>query len=490
MIKNYITILLLIFIGSQVAAQNDAAKEFAATISEEDLKARLSILASDKMEGRETGEPGQKRAAKYIRKQFKKFGLKPVVEVDGKKSYYQTFNLYRTLNREVYIKASGQQFNIIDDIVFFGSGNTTGEVNSEAVFLGEGSSIPADLDLTGKVAVLVNKGRSWRSAVGTATKKGASASIVMFAETEDAFQQSLKRMAGFMRSGRLSRTAPEKEDNRFTFLVGPAMIEKLFGMDMVSLKEKEFSAKAPVTINVDRGAETVPTENVLGFLEGTDLKDEILVITSHYDHIGTNGEDVNNGADDDGSGTTTVLELAQAFTKAKAKKQGPRRSILFMTVTGEEKGLMGSDYYTKNPVFPLENTVTNLNIDMVGRVDPDHEDKGDYVYVIGSDKLSSELHEISEKANEQSVNIDLDYKYNDENDPNRFYYRSDHYNFAKNNIPIIFYFNGVHADYHKPTDTIEKINFPMMQKRASLVFYTAWELVNRNDRVVVDKGGS
>ena len=238
---------------------------------------------------------------------------------------------------------------------------------------------------------------------------------------------------------------------------------------------------------MNRGVVEVPTENVLGYLEGTDLKDELLVVTSHYDHIGKNGEEINNGADDDGSGTTTVLELAQAFGKAKKKKQGPRRSILFMTVTGEEKGLLGSDYYTKNPIFPLENTVTNLNIDMVGRVDKDHEGKDDYIYVIGSDKLSSELHTLSEDANKKYVNLDLDYKYNDENDPNRFYYRSDHYNFAKNNIPIIFYFNGVHPDYHKPTDTIEKINFPMMKKRADLVFYTAWEIANRDKRVEVDK---
>ncbi|MEL7145234.1 MAG: M28 family peptidase [Bacteroidota bacterium] len=487
MIKNFITRLLLILIGTQVYGQSNPAKEFAATISEKDLRARLTVLASDKMEGRETGEPGQKKAAKYIRKQFKKFGLKPVVETDKKKSYYQSFNLYRTINKEIYLQAGDQKYNMIDDILFFGSGSTDGEVSAEAIFLGDGPNMPEDLDLSGKVAVIVNKNRSWRSATAKALEKGALATIVVLAPTEEAFRESLTRMAGFLRSGGLSANKPGEGKNRFTFMVGPAMVEKLFSMDMASLAEKEFTATAPVVMNVNRGSEAVSTENVLGYMEGTDLKDEIIVITSHYDHIGRDGDEINNGADDDGSGTTTVLELAQAFSKAKARKQGPRRSILFMTVTGEEKGLLGSDYYTKNPVFPLEQTVTNLNIDMVGRVDPDHEGKGDYVYVIGSDKLSSELHAISEKANKDYVNMDLDYRYNDENDPNRFYYRSDHYNFAKNNIPIIFYFNGVHADYHQPTDTIEKINFPMMKQRANLVFYTAWELANRDERVAVDK---
>ena len=487
MIKRYGAVLLFLAMGLTAKAQNDQASQFAATISQEDLKARLSVLASDKMEGRETGEPGQKMAAKYIRKQFKKFGLKPVVEVKGKKSYYQTFNLYKTVNKEIYVKGSGQQYNMIDDIIFFGSGSTQGEVSAEAVFLGEGTDLPENLDLSGKVAVMTNKRNQWRTSAGNALDKGAMASLIVMTADEADFQKNLKRMAGFMRSSRLSTKKPGTGENRFTFMVGPTMVEQLFDTDMASLDGQENKAKANISINVNRGVVEVPTENVLGYLEGTDLKDELLVVTSHYDHIGKNGEEINNGADDDGSGTTTVLELAQAFGKAKKKKQGPRRSILFMTVTGEEKGLLGSDYYTKNPIFPLENTVTNLNIDMVGRVDKDHEGKDDYIYVIGSDKLSSELHTLSEDANKKYVNLDLDYKYNDENDPNRFYYRSDHYNFAKNNIPIIFYFNGVHPDYHKPTDTIEKINFPMMKKRADLVFYTAWEIANRDKRVEVDK---
>ncbi|MFT6718932.1 MAG: Zn-dependent M28 family amino/carboxypeptidase, partial [Sphingobacteriales bacterium] len=190
---------------------------------------------------------------------------------------------------------------------------------------------------------------------------------------------------------------------------------------------------------------------------------------------------------DDGSGTVSVLELAQAFSEAKKAGKGPRRSILFMNFTGEEKGLLGSDYYSSNPVYPLENTVADLNIDMIGRRDKQHENDPRYVYIIGSDKLSSDLHNWSEKANTDNVKIALDYTYNDPKDPNRFYYRSDHYNFAKHNIPVIFYFTGVHEDYHKPTDTVEKIEFNKMEEIVKLVFHTAWKIANSDTKPVVDK---
>ncbi len=231
-----------------------------------------------------------------------------------------------------------------------------------------------------------------------------------------------------------------------------------------------------------------PTENVVAFLKGSEKPDEILVISSHYDHVGVDDEgNVYNGADDDGSGTVGVLEIAEAFTKAAKDGYTPKRSILFLNNTGEEKGLVGSKYYTENPIFPLENTVADLNIDMIGRIDPQHEGNDNYVYLIGSDKLSTELHQLSEAVNEKYMNMDLDYTYNDENDPNRFYYRSDHYNFAKHGVPIIFYFNGVHADYHKMTDTPDKIEYDLLAKRSKLVFLTAWEIANRDTRPLVDK---
>lgn len=232
----------------------------------------------------------------------------------------------------------------------------------------------------------------------------------------------------------------------------------------------------------------VQTENVVAIIEGSTLPEEYIVISSHLDHEGVKNGEVYNGADDDGSGSVALLEVAEAFQEAVKAGKGPKRSIIFLHVSGEEKGLLGSRYYTDNPLYPLANTIANLNIDMVGRTDPKRENENDnYIYLIGSDRLSTELHEVSEAANKATVNLELDYTYNAEDDPNRFYFRSDHYNFAKNNIPVIFYFNGTHADYHKPTDTVEKIRYDLLAQRSQLVFYTAWELANREERIVVDK---
>ena len=228
--------------------------------------------------------------------------------------------------------------------------------------------------------------------------------------------------------------------------------------------------------------QTIRGENVLGYIEGSDLKDELLIITAHYDHLGMHDSLIFNGADDDASGVSAALEIAEAFMLAKKSGNGPRRSILIMPVSGEEKGLLGSRYYTDNPIYPLENTVANLNIDMIGRLD-DWHDNGNYVYLIGSDRLSYDLHQVNEKMNSKYVGLDLDYRFNEEDDPNRYYFRSDHYNFAKNNIPVIFYFNGVHEDYHKPSDTIEKIDFEKIKVITKLVFLTAWEIANRDERI-------
>ncbi len=229
------------------------------------------------------------------------------------------------------------------------------------------------------------------------------------------------------------------------------------------------------------------SENIIAFIKGAEKPNEIIIISSHYDHEGIKDDLIYNGADDNASGTAAVLEIAQAFAKAKKEGHGPKRSMLFINFTGEEKGLLGSKYFSENSIYPLENIVAGLNIDMIGRSGKERPNDTNYVYVIGADRLSTELHEINEQANNKYVNLDLDYTYNAEDDKNRFYYRSDHYNLAKHNIPIIFYFNGVHEDYHKPTDTADKINIELLTKRAKLIFYTAWELANREDRILVDK---
>lgn len=231
------------------------------------------------------------------------------------------------------------------------------------------------------------------------------------------------------------------------------------------------------------------SENIWAFIKGTEKPEEILVISAHYDHVGMKNGEIYNGADDDGSGTVALLEIAQAFKEAEKKGQGPKRSILFLHVTGEEHGLHGSRYYSENPLFPLENTIADINIDMIGRRDTLHPATNNYIYVIGSDRLSSELHTINEEVNTKFTKLELDYKYNDRNDPERIYFRSDHYNFAKKGIPSIFFFNGIHADYHLPSDTPDKIEYDALAKRAQLAFALAWELTNRKERIKVDKNG-
>ena len=266
-------------------------------------------------------------------------------------------------------------------------------------------------------------------------------------------------------------------------------VEKLQHKLSKTMKSRPIAIKNNnLAFHVEHKVEKLQAENILCYIEGSDpqLKNEIVVVSSHYDHIGiTNGE-INNGADDDGSGTVATMEMAQAFWQAKQDGKGPRRSILILNVSGEEKGLLGSEWYTNHPVFPLENTVCDLNIDMIGREDKAHTGEN-YVYIIGSDKLSSELHELSEKTNDTYCGMTLDYTYNNPQDPNRFYYRSDHYNFAKNNIPIIFYFSGVHEDYHRPGDDVEKILFDKLMNTTQLIFYTAWNVANREDRLKVDR---
>ncbi|GGF23122.1 M28 family peptidase [Flavobacterium limi] len=237
-----------------------------------------------------------------------------------------------------------------------------------------------------------------------------------------------------------------------------------------------------------RNDEKLPdSENIWAFIEGSEKPNEILVISAHYDHVGVQNGEVYNGADDDGSGTVALLEMAKAFAKAKKDGNGPKRSILFLHVTGEEHGLHGSRYYSENPLYPLANTIADINIDMIGRRDAEHVKTNNYVYVIGANRLSTDLHNAVVSQNDKYIKMDLDFKFNDPKDPNRFYERSDHYNFAKHGIPAVFFFNGVHEDYHGKDDIAEKIEYDALTKRTKLAFVVAWELANRENRPVVDK---
>ena len=251
-----------------------------------------------------------------------------------------------------------------------------------------------------------------------------------------------------------------------------------------------YQPVAAAYLNAQYNENLPDSENIWAFIEGSEHPEEIVVVSAHYDHVGMKNGEVYNGADDDGSGTVALVEIAQAFQQAKNEGHGPKRSVLILHVTGEEHGLHGSRYYSENPLFPIKNTVADVNIDMIGRRDDFHKNTNDYVYVIGSDYLSTDLYNICEDVNKRYINTNLDYKFNDRKDPNRFYYRSDHYNFAKNGIPSVFLFNGVHADYHQASDEVDKIEFDALAKRAQLAFAIAWEIANREKRIVVDKDGN
>ena len=476
----------LVVAAIAVNAQDKTAVKYANTITPQEMKSKLSILASDEFGGRETGTEGQKKASKFLEDFYQEIGLQG--PADG--TYRQQFDMYQNDWSDVYIKGKGGKKMNGTDFIFLGNASMAKELKLNTVFVGDANNLEG-MDLKDKGVMTTT---SSRENFAKLAEVGAKA-IFVVAEDDEQFMQALPRQARFRMLSRLSFTKEFQGEESIIFNIPQSMAAEL----MNTTKEKLMAAKGSpsdikarsISFKVEPKLKTISTENMVAFLEGTDLKDEVLVISSHYDHIGQNedGTVINNGADDDGSGTTGVMEIAEAFAQAAKEGNRPRRSILFLNVTGEEKGLLGSAYYADNPLFPIENTVNNLNIDMIGRVDPEHEESGnrDYVYVIGSEKLSSHLKVISEFANITYTGLDLDYRFDDPNDRNRFYYRSDHYNFAKKGIPIIFYFNGVHADYHRPTDTVDKIAFDVMAKRAQLVFHTAWILANRDQRTPVDR---
>ena len=260
--------------------------------------------------------------------------------------------------------------------------------------------------------------------------------------------------------------------------------EDYFQKFLVDFDSREVTR--PGNINEDN-IDWVKTENVAAIIEGSIYPNEYIVLTAHLDHVGIEDGEIFNGADDDGSGSMALLEIAEAFKLAEIDGNRPKRSIVILHVSAEEKGLLGSKYYTDNPLYPLDETITNLNVDMIGRTDPTRNSNNDeYIYLIGTDRLSSMLHNTSEKVNNNTVKLELDYRFNAWDDPNRFYERSDHWHFAKNNIPVIFYFSGTHEDYHMPSDTADKIRYDLLTKRTKLIFHTAWEIANMEETISVD----
>ena len=482
------------------------------TITAAEMSDHLHILASDGFQGRETGTEGIEKAAEYISGQLDKMRL-PQVGEDN--SHFQNVAFTFTSWGTNEVAVGDESYRQLWDYIGFPNKSVSQSIESnEVVFAGYGISTAdyddyVNKDVAGKIVMVFDGApdqvKANEDAVDyevkrqTAHNKGAAMLLIISNDIKAVINANRRLMVN--RVTELGDKSKMMGNHTNMLLISTNMAKQILGeaedqvianRDMIKKTgkpQKSISISSPkISFEQVVNREVLVGKNILGYIEGTDLKDELIIVSAHYDHVGIKGDEVYNGADDNGSGTTTVLEIAEALVTAKVLKQGPRRSVLCLWMTGEEKGLLGSEYYVNNPIFPVESTVADVNIDMVGRWGEEYLDKErPYLYVIGSDRLSSELHAINESVNQKYGRMVLDYKYNDANDPNRFYFRSDHYNFAKNGIPAIFYFNGVHKDYHRLTDSVEKIDFNLMQDRGRLIFHTVWQLANQDKRIEVDK---
>lgn len=518
--KKYILLVLSALSLSVLNAQtspNISEEKFANTINTENARKHLSVLSADEYEGRETGKEGQKKAAKYIAEYFKSIGLSPVKDNE----YIQHYPLLEITPQPSSLEINGVKYEFKKDFYSFSTGKSIKLSEKGILFLGYGIEDSTyndykNIDVKNKIVLVLGgepmnedsvslitgtkKISAWSTNFRKKSEVARNKGVLAFITVNSNFEGAVHFLKNYLTSPSLVLESDSKKNERPKLLqlgISIRIANAIFALKKTSfdeLKKKIYTEKNPVSFDIKTPVEfeektkvkSTGAENVLGMIQGSQYPDEYIFVTAHYDHLGVLDGKVFNGADDNGSGTVGVMGIANAFIKAKEAGFVPKRSIVFMTVSGEEKGLLGSSYYTSHPIFPIANTVCDLNIDMIGRTDDRYKDTANYIYVIGSDKISTELHKINENANATYTKLKLNYSFNDPNDPNRFYYRSDHYNFAEKGIPIIFYFNGVHEDYHKETDEIQKINFDALTKRAQLVFYTAWEVANRKDRIKSD----
>jgi len=497
-------------------------------ISAAQLKAYLTFIASDEMEGRDTPSKGLDITAKFLAALMERWGVQPGGE-NG--TYFQKFQMRRSKlePEKSIVEINGTSFKYGDDFL---ASATPATVSGNCVYVGHGfvvknrninayQTAAGTIDIKDKI-IIVNasrpkevrtqgfggkQGEDWIDPITYARQNGAKAALIIpdfptLANWKNAQRSVLQR-------GSLRPDLGGENLSPFPVItLSIAMVNALFAAEKTSGLEvlnrgaagemvEAFGLNKKVTFTIGGINEQIPTQNVIGVLPGSDpvLKNEYIAIGAHYDHVGVgapiNGDGIFNGADDDGSGTTAVLSIAETF----AKGPRPKRSLLFIWHCGEEKGLWGSEYFTRNPTVPINQIVTQLNIDMIGRskkegdTNPRNRELSgpNEIYVIGSKMMSTELGELSERVNNNYLKLSFNYKYDDPNDPNRFFFRSDHFNYAQKGVPIIFYFDGEHEDYHRPTDHVDKIDFQKMEKVTRTIYATAWELGNAASRPKVDK---
>lgn len=498
-------------------------------ISAAQLRNHLEFIASDQLEGRDTPSRGLEIAALYIAAHLSRWGIKPAGD-NG--TYFQKVPLkrHKVDATATKLELNGQKFVYGED--FLSSFNSATLSDSNIVYVSHGWVIKSKnidpyqgLDVKDKIIVVVNSlpkgvtfndlqggkaGEDWFSPPLYAQTHGAKA-VIAFGTFNSLANWQTARLNQTEKGG-IEFGTPQTPITIPSITASPRLINALFqgeksnGSNVYTKALTQdfvepFDLKSTKKINLSVAVKTeeIHTQNVVGVLEGSDsvLKNEYVAIGAHYDHVGMNpnapGEDkIWNGADDDGSGTVSVLSMAEAF----AKGTRPKRSLLFIWHAGEEKGLWGSDYFTDHPTVPMTAIITELNIDMIGRYqkpgDENHPrnknlPKPGEIFLIGSKMMSTDLGELSESVNKSFLNLNFNYKYDDPKDPEQYFFRSDHYNYARKGIPIIFYMDGDHEDYHQPSDSIEKINFEAMEKTVRTILATGWELANRATRPRVDK---
>jgi len=518
---NKISILLSAFLFLNLSAQtiDSTSKKYAESITSDERKTYVYQLASDEFEGIETGKKGQKPAADYLANYFKSLEIKSVIN----DSYFQVFHFKEEYPTGVEIKLNNLNAEFLKDFYHFSGFENQKIVSNKILFLGydidfENYSDYQNIDVIGKILMILDdephneqgfslitesgKISDWSSnrwkKINYAKEKGANAVLIVYKsydyelsnfrhyaeKTSTYFENSNKinRLPYFFVSAQMAEHIILRKPKKKSLTISE--IRKKISQ---SCRTHTILNHKNINININKPILDISSENVLAYIPGTDLAEDLIILTAHYDHFGIDNGEIYYGADEDGSGTAALMEIAEAFVPAANEGKRPRRSILIMPVSGEEKGLLGSSFYVNFPVFPLSATIANLNIDLIGRLDEAHQNYSNYVYLIGSDKLSTELHKISENVKKACFNITLDYTYNHDNHPNKLYYRSDHYNFAKNNIPAIFHFTGIHEDYHKLSDTADKLDVQKMENITWLIFYTAWELANKDTRPKFDK---
>lgn len=495
--------------------QDPIQQKYANLMTEETAREHLTRLTSPAFEGRGTGQKGGEKTAHYLAEHFKHYGLQ--APVAG--SYFQPIPLMRISYQTQHFAINGQDYKNGVDFFVQGDNKRTVYEADEILFVGYGVQDKkfnelTDVDIRDKVILVMNEGEP-RDARGvsriTGSKKASEWASSRFKRVQELLKkgpkmilatgeyvdQNMEHFGKRLIGGRFAL------DNGHHVLSGSseapvvnistAMANALLAKKQTTLEQQRSNPstfRIPIALEAEMGVtkETFNDPNVLGLLEGSDLKEEIVVIMGHYDHDGILPDGTFfPGADDNGSGTAGVLELARVFAKAKADGNGPRRSLLFIGLAAEEKGLLGSKFYVEHPIFSLENTVASINLDMIGRIDDKHLlGNHNYIHAIGLDKLSSTLKRLTETINDTYTGMEIDYMYDDPNHPLRLYYRSDHYNFAEKGIPSAFFFSGLHPHYHTPEDTVDKIDFSMMVRREKLIFHLAWEIANRDERLLVD----